>query len=778
MNPTGTSYESSLLLTLGEITQLVVHSHDSAETLNNIVRLIQGRFQTAVCSVYVLDPDSGELVLGATVGLKAEAVGQVRMPLSEGLVGLVGEQLAPVMVPDAFRHPRFKYFPEAGEDLYHSFLGVPLLEGGSLQGVLVVQTVEPRTFSASEIRTLVTVAAQLAPLVADARFLDRVSIVAHRPRSETIATEGAGARRVSSLEGTPLSPGMGLGQAYIVDGFEEWRSAIPMKSDDPARERARLAEAVERAREEITRLSRHISELVGEDHGAILQAQLMIMQDRAIEHDLDMCVKGGASAEGALFATLDKYVGAFQRVATPFFQERVFDIKDVFHRLLWQLRPRPACTSRESADKVILVARESSVMELFAVDLDQLAGVVVEHGGAQSHAAILARSLGIPMVGQVPEFANLLHPGRRLLVDGGKGVVTLDPPDDYVLPARPGDEAAPTVSRQVPGLPRVEVNINLLYEARSAIKLGGAGVGLYRSEFLFLARRTLPTEDEQVGIYRKLLNLMERRPVCIRTFDLRPDKLASYTHMGSAETRPFDWRLVLESPPLQQLFREQVRAILRAATEGSVRILVPLVTRSEVLDFVLETMARSREELAREGLDFSPSVPLGVMIEVPAAVPMVAVWAEQVEFFALGTNDLTASALGLDRDDPVAASQIDSLHPGLLRLIQSVVGDAHRARRAVSVCGEIAADPLGTVALAALEVDSISVPVNQFAAARQALAGQQVPALAELKPQLLRQRTAHAVRALLERWVCATREAAEKETRRQGDKEARRKPGL
>jgi phosphotransferase system enzyme I (PtsP) len=761
MTTTSTSYESSLLLTLGEITQLVVHSHDSAETLNNIVQLIQGRFQTAVCSVYVFDPDSGELVLGATVGLKPEAVGRVRMPLGEGLTGLVGEQLAPVMVPDAFQHPGFKYFPEAGEDPYHSFLGVPLLEGGSLQGVLVVQTAEPRTFSASEIRTLVTVAAQLAPLVADARFLNRVSIVAHRPRGEIAPPVATVPQKTTTLEGTPLSPGLGLGQAYIVDGFDEWRGAIPLRSDDPVRERARLLEASQRAREEITRLSRHISELVGEDHGAILQAQLMIMQDRTIEHDLEACLANGASAEGALFATLDKYVGAFQRVATPFFQERVFDIKDVFHRLLWQLRPRPAAASRDTADKVVLVAREASVMELFAVDLDQLAAVVVEHGGAQSHAAILARSLGIPMVGQVHDFASLLHPGRRLLVDGGKGVVTLDPPPDYVLPARPGEEAPSLAStRQTPGLPRVEVNINLLYEARAAVRLGVAGVGLYRSEFLFLARRTLPTEDEQVGIYRKLLHMMERRPVCIRTFDLRPDKLASYSNLGSAVTRPFDWRLVLESPPLQQLFREQVRAILRAATEGSVRILVPLVTRSEVLDFVLETLARSREELAREGLDFSPSVPLGVMIEVPAAVPMVAVWAEQVEFFALGTNDLTAAALGLDRDDPVAAGQADSLHPGLLRMIHSVVGDAHRARRAVSVCGEIAADPLGALALAALEVDSISVPVNQFSAALKALSGQQAPALAELKPQLLRQRTAHAVRALLDVWSSAARGTA------------------
>jgi phosphotransferase system enzyme I (PtsP) len=749
MTQPGTSYESALLLTLGEITQLVVHSHDAAQTLANIVALIQGRFHTDVCSVYLLEPDSGQLVLGATVGLKPEAVGRVRMPLSEGLTGLVGEKLEPVTVADASGHPRFKYFPEAGEDPYHSFLGVPLVEGGTLQGVLVVQTREARTFSADEVRTLVAVAAQLAPLVGDARLLERVAALAHRP---TISAE-ASARPVPALKGTPLGPGIGAGQAYIVDGFEEWRRTAPLAAADYATERRRLDEAIVRARAEIDRLSRHISELVGEDHGAILQAQVMIMQDRTIESDLDACLRQGASAEGALFATLDKYVGAFQKVATPFFQERVYDVKDVFHRLLWQLRPRPEAATG-SGDKVVLVSREASVMELFAVDLDQLAGVVVEHGGPQSHAAILARSLNIPMVGQVQDFAALLHPGRRLLVDGTRGVVTLDPGvrDQGSGVRRQEAELTPDpcLLTPDPGMPRVEVNINLLYEARPAVKLGVAGVGLYRSEFLFLARRTLPTEEEQVTIYRKLLQMMEGRPVCIRTFDLRPDKLASYANLGPTETRPFDWRLVMQSAPLQQLFREQVRAILRAATEGPVRILVPLVTSSELLDFVVQTVARARTALARQKVEHAPAVPVGAMIETAAAVPLIDLWTEQVDFFALGTNDLAASALGADRDDPVSAGQIDSLHPGLLRLVHGAVRDAHAGGKPVSVCGELAADPLGALALAALEVDALSVPVNQYVATRRALAGRRADAVKALRPLLLAQRSAKAVRALLE----------------------------
>ena len=746
MSEAGTTYEGSLLLTLEEISQLVAHSHNSSETLANIVRLIQGRFHTAVCSVYFFVPERGELVLGATVGLEAEAIGRVRMRLDEGLTGLVAQKMAPVSVADAFAHPRFKYFPEAGEDPYHSFLGVPLVEGGSLQGVLVVQTREPRLFSPSEVRMLVTVAAQLAALVGDALLLEHVSAVAHPSATVGLPVESPGATK---LQGVALSPGIGLGQAYVVDAIEEWRCDVPLRSRDPDAERPRLAEAMDRARDEITRLSQRISELVGEDHGAILQAQLLIMQDRTIEQDLDACLSNGATAEGALLTTLDKYVAALQKVATPFFHERIYDIKDVFHRVLWQLRPRQPADP--AGDRLVLIAREASVMELFAVDLDRLAAVVVEHGGPQSHAAILARSLGIPMVGQIADFAALSHSGRRLLVDGAAGTVLLDPAPLCVVPPS-GVEAA--VDREAapptPGLPSVEVNINLLYEARSAVRQGVGGVGLYRSEFLFLARRSLPTEEEQVGIYRKLLQMMKGRPVTIRTFDLRPDKLAAYSHLGSAATRPFDWRLVLESPPLQQLFQDQIRAILRASTEGPVRILIPLVTSGELLDFVIETVATARAGLKREELPSAVEVPLGVMIDVAAAASLVPEWSEHVSFFALGTNDLTASALGLDRDDPLIARQADALHPGLVRLIHDVVSDAHAANRPVSVCGEIAADPLGALALAALGVDTLSVPVNQFAATRQALAGCSVEALAELKQQLLRQRTTSAIRALLQ----------------------------
>ena len=749
MNQPGATYESSLLLTLEEISQLVAHSHDPSETLSNVVRLIQGRFHTAVCSVYVLHPEQGELVLSATVGLSRESIGRVRMRLDEGLTGLTAEKMAPVMVADAFSHPRFKYFPDAGEDPYHSFLGVPLVEGGELQGVLVVQTMEPRTFTQNEIRMLVTVAAQVAAIVGDAHLLEQVSAAAHETAAPAPALV---AEEVSAvLLGTPLSPGVGVGEAYVAGDFDEWRQTVPMKSSDPEGEAGRLNKALEEAREEIVRLSQRISELVGEDHGAILHAQLMILQDRTIESDLNACLAAGATAEAALLATLDKYVAAFQRLSTQLFQERMYDIKDVFYRVLWRLRPRKA--AGPAGERQVLVAREASVMELFAGDLEQLAAVVVEHGGPQSHAAILARSLGLPMVGQVGDFTRLLHPGRRLLVDGTKGEIILDPSADAGATVAAVPKSGPPPPEETrAGLPRVEVNLNLLCEAAPAVALGARGVGLYRSEFLFLARRTLPTEDEQVGIYRKLLQRLAGRPATIRTFDLRPDKVATYGRMSASAARPYDWRLVLESLPLRQLFHEQVRAILRAATQGPARILIPLVTRSEVLDFVNETAAAARDELTREGLEFDADVPFGLMIETAAAAPMVDLWADQTAFFALGTNDLTASALGLDRDDPAAAAQMDPLHPGFLRLLDGVVTAAKAADKPVSVCGEMAADPLGAMALAALGVDSLSVPVTQLPAAREGLSGLDPAKLADLRPWMLGRRTSAEVRTLLQDW--------------------------
>ena len=374
---------------------------------------------------------------------------------------------------------------------------------------------------------------------------------------------------------------------------------------------------MEAAREEITRLSRRISHLVGEDHGAILQAQLMILQDSTVERDLAGCLAAGLTAESALTRTLDKYVATFQRLTNPFFQERIFDVKDVFRRILWHLRPQ-ATAATAGQERLVLVAHEASVLDLFSVDLDHLVGVVVEHGGPHSHAVIIARSLGIPMVGQVPGLFDKFKAGQLVRINGTTGQILLDPAADdeggeaspFIVPVHRNGEGLATFADR-PGMPRIEANVNLLSEAAQVIASGASGVGLYRSEMLFLARRTLPTEEEQVEIYRKLIERSRAvpRPSAPLTFaptswrtDRRPLRQSHRSSTGG-----WCWM----SPILQRLFKEQVRAILRAAASGPVRLLIPLVTRTRLLEFAITTVEQARQELLREDLEFGRRRPAG-----------------------------------------------------------------------------------------------------------------------------------------------------------------------
>jgi len=702
----------ALLLTLEEASTLVSDSREPRETLDNIVDLIARRFQTDVCSVYFYEPGNSELILGATVGLKAESVGLVRLSITEGLVGLVAQSFKPVMVEDAFSHPRFKYFPEAGEDPFHSFLGVPLVKAGALIGVLVLQTKENRSFSVNETRTLVAVAGQISTIALDAKILLEL---AKETQGKSAPSLNDTILENKTLGAVVLSPGIGLGRTFALDDLDQWRNNKSAAPGGEEEEKSRLLMAMDQARLEMAGMSKRIAQLLGQDHGAILDAQLMILRDRTIEKDLFLKLKEGLSAENAVVATLDKYLEAFQKIKTPFFQERSFDLKDVFLRIMWNLKP--VKNTNRHGDRVVLVCKEASVMELFAVSPEKLAGVIVEKGGPECHAAILARALSIPMV-QIPTgFDALLTPGQTVLVAGPNSNVLINPTDETIaevtkIVAEDVVEFAAPVACDIP--PRVLVNINLLWEVPSAINLGVAGVGLFRSEFMLLARRTVPTEEEQVEVYSKLLKSMNGKNTTIRTFDLRPDKVASFSDVGGTASRAYDWRRVLESAPLQKLFMEQLRAIMRAGVDGNPKILIPLVASTEVMDLVLKMYQEARESLVQEKIDFIQNIPLGLMIETAAAIPMIPFWSESVDFLALGTNDLFASVVGIDRNEENQNVLNDHLHPGFLRLVQSAIHYAHEAGKTMTVCGEFASEPLGALFLASMGIDTISVSVQKY----------------------------------------------------------------
>ncbi|QDU62039.1 Phosphoenolpyruvate-protein phosphotransferase [Planctomycetes bacterium Pan216] len=720
-----TQQETMLLLTLGEVSDLVSNSHDLDETLNNIVRHIQTRFRTDVSSVYTLDTGARELTLRATVGLAPDSVGRVKMPVTEGLVGLVAERKAPVSVDDASRHPRYRYFPEAGEEAYQSFLGVPLIQGGVVQGVLVVQHVEQRKYSANEVRMLVAVAAQLGILVANSQLTQQLSEGVRR-QAEGNAHETP-TIPAAPLKGVIACPGYGIGRAIRFEAFDFADPDIVTRSPGPAQEeRDLLFKAIADGQADLDRASRHLAELLGEEFGALLQAQRLMLEDSSVQRDLVRLVDNGASVERAVVSVAHQYLKAFQKLENPFFYERIYDIKDVFRRILNHALPK---SDEKQSDDAIVVGHEVSLLELFSCDLSRVRGIAVEKGGMHSHVAILARSLGIPMLTQVDRLLSYVRAGAEILVDAEMGLVYLSPTDAHRDLARQLAEqrslpAPESNGEPVPTPIRLETTVNLFPEVKRSIECGAEAVGLYRSEFLELARRSFLTEEEQYEVYRKMIGELNGRPMTIRTLDLRSEKLYGIADL----TREcWEWRLVDQLPHVQDVVRTQLRAILRAGKGGPVRILFPMITTQRQLNRALILLDEARESLREEGVAFAEEVPVGIMIEVAAAALMAEAWIPRIDFLSIGSNDLLHSLLGIDRSDDGLVDLKTPLEPGYLRLVWRVIGHAHAAGKPVTICGEAASDLDGILALYSLGADALSLPPGHVQQVRTMFASLQLP---------------------------------------------------
>lgn len=749
---TDLKHDSMLLLTLGEVSELVSHSHDLDETLANIVRHIQGRFCTDVCSVYLAEKESGDLVLRATVGLRPESVGKVRMSQHEGLTGLVAEHKAPVAVEDAPKHPRFRYFPESGEERYHSFLGVPMIQGGRVQGVLVVQHAEPRQFSAGETHMLVGVAAQLAILVTNAQLTRELSETVRR---EEGAVAAAPPRAFAELHGTKASSGCALGRALCFAEFDfsnpDLVARPPGALED---EKRRLRDALAKGRDDIDRAAQHLAQLLGGQFADLMQAQRLMLEDKGVLKELTRRVEKGASAEQAIVTVCNRYLQAFKKLDNPFFYERIYDVKDVFRRVLAHSTPPTA--EQTPGDPVIVVAHEVSLLELFASDLERVRGIVVEKGGAFSHVAILARSLGVPMLTDTPRLMETVRNADEVFLDADSAVVYVNPDEarQQVFRKLVDDRKQAQSHHAFPGAKpplRLEATVNLLPEIVRTVEFGADAVGLYRSEFLELARRDFPSEVEQLDVYRKMLRILDGRPLTLRTFDLRPDKLFGIASQGEPSGQSWEWQLVDQLPNVQDVIRTQLRAALRAALDGPMRILFPMVTTQRQFDVALRLLEEARQGLRAEGLPFATGTLIGVMIEVPAAALMVRKWAKLVDFLCVGSNDLLHSLLGLERSDDRLLQLKTPLDPSYLRVVRHIIRAAHRAGRQVTICGEAASNPRAALALYALGADALSVPPDQLDRLRRVFAERTMPACRDwVGQELLRVADVEEVERVLE----------------------------
>ncbi|HVJ82164.1 MAG TPA: putative PEP-binding protein [Planctomycetia bacterium] len=745
------SADADLLLALRDVSDLVSNSHDLAETMRNIVGLIQRRFRSDVCSVYVAEQSSSELTLAATVGLSPDSVGKLKMPIGQGLVGRAAATREPINLSDAAADPNFLFFEGSGEEAFRSFLGVPLVTGGAVQGVLVVQHREAIQYPPNQVLLLTGIAAQLATLVTNARLNRALADLVHGGATPALAPP---ATKPVAIHGVCARPGCAHGRALRFEAFDFADAALVARAPgDVTHERELLREAITRGRADLTNAAEHLAELLGEQFGAMMHTQRLMLEDNTVQRELFRLVEEGASVESAVVQVCREYLKAFEKLDNPFFYERIYDIKDVFRRVLDHALP--GSRRDGGGDAVIVVAHEVSLLELFAADISRIRGIVVEKGGAYSHVAILARSLSIPMLTQAKDAVKAVNDGDDLYLDADSGVLAINPdePRRQVFEKLLAEAAAPKPAEpEVVVRPpiRIEGTVNLLPEVTRSIRNGAMGIGLYRSEFLQLARRSVPTEEEQYDIYRKMIRLLDGRPLTIRTLDLRADKMLAFQMEGKAAD-VWEWRLVEHAPQVRDLIRVQLRAILRAAVDGPVKILFPMVVGDRQFETALRLVDDAKRSLRKEGLAFHDATPIGVMVEVAAAVLMLKHWIGRIDFVGVGSNDLLHSLLGIERSEDSLAILKTPLEPTYLRAVRHVVKQARAHGKEVTVCGEAASHPKGALALAAIGVAAISVPPDDLPRVRAQFAKRAIPAdLENLGRRLVAAKDVPTIEAMLD----------------------------
>lgn len=737
--------------TLRRIVQEINSSVCLHDSLDIMVNQVSEAMHVDVCSIYLFDERNQRYLLMATKGLNPEAVGNVALQLGEGLVGLVGQREEIVNLDNVSKHERFAYFPETGEEIYHSFLGVPVMYRRKVMGVMVVQNREAKDFSEAAESFLVTLCAQLSGVIAHAHAVGNIDVFRKPNSSSTYKT----------FQGSPGAGGIALGRAIILYPLADLAAIPDREADDISEELVLLDQAIESVRLEISSLDEKMHDSLMSEERALFSVFLRMLDDNALPAEIKELIRDGHWAQGAVKRVIDRHVALFAQMEDDYLRERVADLKDLGRRILASLQEADSSHKELSSDSII-IGEEISTAALVELPVGKIAAIVTSEGAANSHMVIVARALGIPTVVGVTELPINTLDDVELIVDAYQGRVFVNPPrrlrQRYKEIQKEEEQIAKDLKQYETkdaitpdGVTvRLFVNTGLMIDVVRGVQRGAKGVGLYRSEIPFMLRERFPGEEEQRAIYRQQLSHFANKPVVMRTLDIGADKDLPYFEIKE-ENSALGWRGIRFTLDHPEIFSSQIRAMLKASIGlNNLHILLPMVTSISEVEEALYLLERDWIAVQEEEEVKITKPKIGIMVEVPSVLLQIDEFAELVDFFSVGSNDLIQYLLAVDRNNPRVSSVYSHFHPSVLRTLQRLVIECHKYNKPISICGEMAGDPLSAVLLMAMGFNTLSMSSSNILRVRKAICNVSMSDAQTLLEQVLKMNNPQIVKSWIE----------------------------
>ena len=689
------------------------------ERLDRVVRVIAQNMVAEVCSVYLARAGS-VLELFSTEGLKEEAVHRTRLQVGEGLVGLVAERGLPLNLSEAPKHPRFAYRPETGEDIYHSFLGVPILRNGKVSGVLVVQNVTPRFYSPEEVEALQTISMVLAELVSSG---DLINI-------DELSEDTVELGHSITLNGLSLASGIAAGVAVFTKPKVHITKTI---ADDVEDERARLETSLAQMRLQLEEMLEHPDFAQGGEHREVLETYRLFAYDRGWQDKMRDAIDSGLTAEAAVERVQQENRARMAKIRDPYLRERIQDFEDLAGRLIRIIQGESVDTPTKLTQDSVLVARSVGPAELMDFDRKYLKAVVLEEGSSTAHVTIIARAMGIPVMGQISNLLTHVETGDEIVVDTAHNHVYVRPNDEVLQSYREAVNvqeqlfAEYAAERDLPvetlDGERVELlmNAGLLADLPSLETTGAEGIGLFRTEFQFMVSPALPRVDEQTKVYSDVLEAAGDKPVVFRTLDIGGDKPVPFLPREPEENPAMGWRAIRVALERPALLRYQLRALLYAAAGRNLSVMFPMIAEVAELKKCKAILHKEILRLEKFGKIPPKEIKVGCMFEVPSLSWQLDSLLDEVDFLSIGTNDLLQFFFACDRSNPKLADRYDMLAPSVLSFLRMIISACHAANVPVTVCGEMGGRAIEAMALVALGLKKISVSPSSVGTVKRLL---------------------------------------------------------